>query len=87
VPTTSLTVFKSGTRLPSDDNVDKLANELGMEVYDRLGRNRKMPKGFDPLAVIYELLSRDGKKRLLDMAKNLRDEEVAGDGGGNKQAV
>lgn len=76
VPTTSLSVWKSNTRRPTGDNIDKLANLLGLGVYDRLGVNRKMPKSFEPLALLVDQMSARSRKRLLETAQNILDEET-----------
>ncbi len=44
IPTTSLSVWMSDTRKPSGSNVDVLADNLGLEVYDELGLPRKIPE-------------------------------------------
>jgi hypothetical protein len=88
IPTTSLSVWKTGTRRPTGENIDRLANELGMEVYDRLGLNRKMLKKFNPLANLFDRLSPNGQKRLLEIARNMADEETSkGGGSGSQQAA
>jgi len=81
VPTTSLSVWMNDIRTPSGESVDKLAEKLGVEVYDRLGVPRRMPrnKKLYFLATIWDKLPQAAQNELYERAQNLLDEQESFD--------
>lgn len=83
VPTTSLSTWMNDVRTPVGENADRLADKLGVEVYDRLNLPRRMPrnKKLMFLATIWDKLEEHEQDELYERAKNLsrqNSEEVPG---------
>jgi hypothetical protein len=80
VPTTSLSMWINDVRLPQGENVDKLADKLGVVVYDVLSLPRRMPKN-KKLALIAEMWNRlpeHLQDEWYEIAKNTGKKEVNG---------
>lgn len=76
VPTTSMSVWMNDIRKPTGESVDKLAERLGVEVYDRLGLPRKMPrnKKLYFLASIWDKLPQSAQDELYERAQTLLEQ-------------
>lgn len=77
IPTSSLSVWMNDYRLPTGESVDKLADKLGVEVYDRLGLARKMPrnKKLYYLAEIWSKLPEEKQDELYHLGRDFAEQE------------
>lgn len=68
----SLSQWMTGTRLPEEDNRDKLAAYFGNEIYDILEVPAKIPpnKQLNRIVVVFGHLPVDVQKKLADMAED-----------------
>lgn len=80
VKTTSLSTWMNDQKTPTGDSVDKLASRLGVEVYDRLGLPRRMPrdKKLNTIASLWDRLDENGQNELYERAKNLAERRDEG---------
>lgn len=79
INSTSLSYYIAGTRFPSHDAAQKMADKLGPWVLDLLGYPRTMPRDPVMIALVDEgmTLSVAKRKELLEKARDLRAEEEA----------
>lgn len=77
VPTTSLSTWMNDVRVPVGENIDKLADRLGVEVYDLLGAPRKMPrsKKLYLIAMIWSKLPPHLQDRWYEEAKKIAEQK------------
>lgn len=80
VPTTSLSQWINELRLPTGDNVHKLASKLGPKVYDILEMPRMMPldKTQKELYSIWYDLTEQEQIELLEFAKAKKESKLTG---------
>lgn len=67
--------YKNGERMPTGENLDSIADRLGVVVYDIVGVPRRMPRdrGLRDLADIWTKISEGERRELLERAKNFLD--------------
>ncbi len=79
IPQASLSMYMSDSRLPEEENIDKLAAKLGPQIYDILGKPRRMPD--DPrlrqIANSWHLLTDEQREELLQMTLKKTKPDIA----------
>ena len=78
--TTNLSVWMNDIRKPTGESVDLLADKLGVEVYDKLGVARRLPRKLNPLVDVVSQLDETGQKAVLEYARNMKDRQKGGTG-------
>lgn len=76
VSAASLSQWMAGTREPVGENVHKLADKLGPEVYEILGLPPMMPRdnALKFIANLWHKLNDDQREIILDVAKEMQEQ-------------
>jgi hypothetical protein len=91
IPPTTLSSFITGNRLPTVENVDKLAlsPHIGLDIYEAVGMSARMPQ--DPalrrIAKAWPRLSPDARQRVVELCRELAAGEQAQRQQGGEQAA
>lgn len=75
VKRTSLTMWMNGDHLPENENVEKLANVLGPEVYDLLGLPRPDPL-LKSINSRWERIPPEKQQKLAELAEQYENEAL-----------
>ena len=83
VKTTTLSTWMNDQKVPTDAaTIDKLADKLGLEVYDILGVSRRLSRKdrkLTVIAAIWDRLPENLQNQWYEMALNYKERQEAGD--------
>lgn len=86
---TTISPYMTGVRPPSEANADALADKLGTQVYEILGKSARMPR--DPLlrsiANTWHALDENEKRQVAEAVKHLASKNGNGDKESNPTPV